>query len=454
MESSELSKTLSPFYLSFWCMIFHAAQVMGRRSLALSAPSFLTSAILTREQIGMLSSMWRLSLAFWKFPASAWIDSLEPRVVISTAWLGSGVCCILFSFSQSSYAMLLCWMCDAAFVSFAWPATVKQLRQWCTEANLAIWMSLYSGASSLVASVGPSVLLQAAVWLETSFVQPKWTFIFFLPGIISVLVSLTFLMIIPTTSGKCSKESQRPLKKPMPLLARFQCILSAPGFPLFVSCTALGHVVKTILCDWFVVMAMEVGVCSEEAAQFAIGWFDVGMMIGVLLSGLIANSIATWLLRLAPSNPKREASSRCNQPSGKSSCLMSLKKHRHTALCTCMCAFALGTIWSVNQIMAHVYSTSQSAGLSLLLALGGFFMGGQLSIVGVSLLESWPIDFVGAVVGLNGLGAQIGALASGWPVAYLVRAWGGWEHIGLCLNAVTTLLFLCTGSAFYLTSRT
>ncbi|XP_065177188.1 probable hexose phosphate transport protein [Sycon ciliatum] len=454
------------------CLLLYSMQILGRRSFALAVSPLFSSGTLSRSQIGILSSVWRISLATTKIGITLFIDEFDPRVLMGISWIGSGVCCILVGLSNSFWLMVVPWACDAAFVSTGWPSTVKFLRSGCDAGGgLGTWMSVYAACASLAAGTFPWIFAAVTTELEmTEREQARFSFV--LPGMVSILAGLLafrqFGHLRASThrnggesaandsSGNQSGAKPREVRSEIQnygFVQRVSFFVRTPGFVYFLLAITVVNGIKILLIDWFVLLAMETGMADEKSSQAGLGWLDVGVMLGTLSSGVLAAGVPVLLRRVFAAEAETSQSEERRDLHGNAQYSQREKQqqqHHHRSMSMVTVSYSLGAVLIINHIVDLMASSHDepAAHLPLVMGMLGFTLGGLHNLLVLAAVSVWPPHLVGAAMGLSGLSAQLGALLAGWPVAYAVSTFGGWMPIARCVQAAGLLLVGAVISAF------
>jgi OPA family sugar phosphate sensor protein UhpC-like MFS transporter len=384
-----------------------------RKSFTFAMPFMAESLGYTKAELGILASILYITYGISKFVSGVSADRSNPRYFMAFGLIMTGILNILFGMSSSIWMLGFFWALNGWFQAWGWPASCKLLNFWYEKSERGFWYSICSASHNLGGAIIPLLSVHCAMTYG-------WRYAMFIPAIISITMGIILIFLLrdvprtlklPTVEDfklepneytdlvevkKHPSLSMREITK-LVLLNKYVWIFAIAYF--FV------YVVRTAINDWTMFYLIEVKDASTMFAGFGITSFEVGGFVGMLLAGILSDTI--WKGNRIPS--------------------------------MVICAFGL-----VFSVLGLWYLPPGSIYLDLtLLALIGAFVFGPQMIIGLAAAEYVDKRASSAANGFTGTLGYFGAAFAGFPIGKMIDTWG-WDGFflaqAICAIAVCTLL--------------
>lgn len=393
-------------------IVGYAAFYLTRKSAIFAMPVMQLELGLTKDNIGLMWTLFYLAYGLSKFLCGMLNDSRNMRWFMGVGLLITGVLNILFAFSYSLSSLLFIWTLNGFFQAWGWPPCAKVLTRWYTRRERGFWWGCWNMSISLG---GAAVPLISGV-LAVSY---GWQAALFVPGIIGIVLGIWLcrqLQDSPQRQGLPSvgewfndplELRQEQMSPPAPILQIFRkAILFNSTIWLLGISYVLVYLVRIALNDWGNIWLAESHGIGLLSANMTLSLFELGGLAGALFAG--------W-----------------------GSDLLFRGQRAPMILLFSVGLFATMTYLWLSPI--HHYG---------LLAIGffsiGFFVFGPQMLIGLAATEYTHKDAAGTVTGFLGLFAYLGAALAGWPLAQVLQlySWSGFFTLLTIATAMIGMLLM------------
>ena len=316
--------------------------MLVRMTLPSTMSSLMQHQGFSREDVGMIASCFATSYGSSKFIVSVISDHASSRKVFSCGLILSGLCCSVFPMA-SRVVLLACgvWLLEGLVQGLGWPPCVVLLRSWYPPSQIGRWWSALSSGGSLIAALLPMIV----IFITSIF---HWSVCYYLFGFLSFSMGVLALFTIkdsPTDIGfgsihqetlsknssceekkdrrnmnpnhpkdgktpncfdvtiqtkkfkvksgvlKCPNEKDKSNKSPSKPSWYFVFII--PNLWMISGVYVILLLVSGCVLNWSqLYFVQEVGM-AETSAAVCFSMFQVGAIIGSLVSGFISDLLVT-----------------------------------------------------------------------------------------------------------------------------------------------------------------
>ncbi|VEJ54793.1 MFS transporter family glucose-6-phosphate receptor UhpC [Pragia fontium] len=393
-------------------IVGYAAFYMTRKSANFAMPVMQLDLGLTKDDIGLMGTLFYLAYGLSKFACGMLNDSRNMRWFMGVGLLITGVLNILFAFSYSLPALLLIWTLNGFFQAWGWPPCAKVLTRWYSRRERGFWW----GCWNMSINLGGAAVPLLSGWLAVSY---GWQAAMFVPGVIGIILGLWLCWQLQDSPQQLGLPSvgqwfndplelrQEQASPPAPILQIFrQAILFNPTIWLLGISYVLVYLVRIALNDWGNIWLAESHGIGLLSANMTLSLFELGGLAGALFAGwgsdlLFRGQRAPMIL------------------------LFSI------GLFASMACLWLSPIHHYGLLAVGFFSV-------------GFFVFGPQMLIGLAATEYTHKDAAGTVTGFLGLFAYLGAALAGWPLAQVLQlySWSGFFTLLTLATAMIGMLLM------------
>ena len=164
-------------------MIGYAAFYLVRQNFSIAIPAICSDLHITKSSIGMVISIAAILYGVGKCFFGMVGDRYKARNVMGIGLLFSAFMNICMGFSSVIPAFAVFWSLNFCFQSMGWPPCAKLLTHWFSPTEIgtkwALWNTSHQIGSAMIVSAAPFILMHYG-----------WRYVFFIPGIIAILLAL------------------------------------------------------------------------------------------------------------------------------------------------------------------------------------------------------------------------------------------------------------------------
>jgi len=393
--------------------IGYALYYFTRKSFTFAMPGLISDLGFTKSELGILGSILSITYGISKFASGMMEDKVNPRYMMASGLILTGLCNIFFGFSSSLFLFALFWGLNGWFQGFGWPPCVRFLTQWYSHSERGSWWSTCSVSHNVGGFLIP--------WLTGFALQQfGWRYAMFLPGVICILGGLFLINRLrdtPQSLGlppidryrndyvdKLESEGATEKLSIRQLLVQF--VIKNPYIWLLAFAYFFLYTVRTGINDWTALYLVESKGYSSIGANGCVSLFEVGGFFGTLAAG--------W----------------------SSDRLMNAKRGPINVI------FAVGMFITITIFWFTPPNYPWIDSISMFLV--GFMIFGPQMMIGLVAAELSHKRAAATSVGFVGLFAYIGAACAGYPLGSITENFG-WEGFYLALLVcclITTLILL------------
>lgn len=190
MQATTLSATQISQRYRYWrprllvsMIIGYATFYLTRRSVNFTMPVMQLELGLTKDDIGLLGTLFYLCYGASKFISGMVCDRSQARWFMGVGLLITGILNILFMFCQSLGGLLLVWALNGFFQGWGWPPCARLLTSWYSRNERGFWWGCWNTSINIGGAAVPLLAgYLAAEW--------GWQAALLVPGIIGILIGL------------------------------------------------------------------------------------------------------------------------------------------------------------------------------------------------------------------------------------------------------------------------
>ncbi|MDR1233614.1 MAG: MFS transporter [Holosporales bacterium] len=380
-------------------IIGYSSFYLIRQNFSLAIPAICSDLNYTKSDIGIVISIAASLYGVGKCFFGLIGDRYSARYIMSIGLLFSAFMNICMGFSSLIPAFAVFWSLNHCFQSMGWPPCAKLLTHWFSPTEIgtkwAMWNTSHQIGGAMIALTGPFILMNFG-----------WRYIFFIPGIVAILLSIFLfnrlrdtpeslkLPSVEKMTGLASvaKTSKWEAETSVPL-SYFETLKMALSNK-FVWCVGLAnffvYICRMTFLNWGPTILLESKESSLHGAGFQMVVYDLAGMCGGVFAGYLSDKV--------------------------------FKGRRGPVSSLCMIAFAvlITLLWSVPK-NSHVLS-------SVCMMCLGFLITGPQILIGVAATDFSSKKAAATASGFTGTLGYAGTAVSGFGTGYLADNFG-WESV-------------------------
>lgn len=386
----------------------YALYYFTRKSFTFAAPGLIDELGLTKQQMGLLGSVFSLSYGLSKFLSGILSDRSNPRYFMAVGLFVTGILNILFGYNSSLIMFVIFWGLNGWFQGFGWPPCARFLTHWYSHSERGSWWSTWNISHNLGAFLIPWIVGFALEYYG-------WRFAMYIPGLICIAGS--FFLInrlrdtpqslglppIETFRNDYSGTTKEEVENEHELSTKeilFEHILKNPYMWVLAASYFFVYLVRTGVNDWSTLFLIEEKDYSLMGATGSVSLFEIGGLLGSLAAG--------W----------------------SSDYLFGARRGPVNAIFAIGIALSIFLFWftPVN------YPILDSLAIFLL----GFTIFGPQMLIGVAAAELSHKKAAATATGFIGWLAYIGAAVAGYPLGSITQNYG-WSGFFVALSTCALL---------------
>ncbi len=400
---------------TFYAMyVGYAAFYLTRKSFTFAIPQMIQDLHFTKEQIGILGSIFYVIYGMSKFAGGMLSDRSNPRYFMSISLLITAIANIFFGFSSSLMCFILFWSINAIFQGWGWPPCARLLTHWYSQSERGRWWGFWNSSHNIGGAAIPIIVANSIL------IFGSWRAGLFIPAIITIIIAIFVmnrLRDIPESQGlppieiykkdHVEKQLNSQIKdqdKKSILYIFFHYIFNNHYVWLLAFSYVLVYVVRTAINDWGLLYLDEQGY-NKNVAGIIIALFEIGGLVGSLAAGWCSDTIFKGLR-------------------GQTNVIFSLGA-----------LILVYLFWKVTGNHCFLHGAA-------IFGIGFFIFGPQM-LVATAAAELSHREAAGTSTGFVGLFAYLGAALSAYPLSVVMShyGWSGF-FITIIICAVGAILTL------------
>ena len=397
------------FYSMFLGYVFY---YLTRKSFTFAMPAMIHDLGLTKEQLGLIASIWSVTYGISKFASGVIGDRSNAKYFMAAGLMITGICNILFGCSSSFGMFAFFWGMNGWFQGFGWPSCARLLTHWYSQSERGRWWSFWNISHNIGGAVVPIITALFAQYFG-------WRYAMIIPG--SVCITMSFILmnrltdtpqglgLPPIEKYRNDYPSKKAHKDPERELTVKEILFEYVFTNRFIWILAFGYyfvyMIRTAINDWTVLYLVESKGYTPLGASAIIIWFEVGGIFGSLVAGWASDKL--------------------------------FRARRGPVLSLFCLGVSLSTLFFLLAPQFALFAPLAALPITdcVMLFTFGFFTFGPQMMIGMAAAELSHKKAAATASGFTGLLAYLGAATAGYPLGALVQMFG-W-------NAFFIVLIVC-----------
>ncbi len=414
MNAQEYAKNNKKF--SYWrtrtfysIMIGYSAFYLVRQNFSVAIPSICQELNINKIDIGIVMSIGGLVYGLGKFMFGMVGDKYSARYVMAIGLALSGIMNLLLGISSILTLIIIYYSLNQCFQSMGNPPCMKMLANWFGKTEFAsrsaIWNISVHVGNSLALSLSPVILNHYG-----------WRYIFYIPGIFCILLSIFILNRLrdtPSSLGFPSVDEIEGTNKENKIKVKlsFKELTKLVLLNKYIWCIALAnlfiYINRMTFLNWGPTLLQESRGISILGNKFKIIMvlFDISGMIGSLVAGYLSDKIFNG--RRIP------------------------------------VAVIYTSVTAITMYIFKIIPITSTILNAIIIILIGFLLTAPIVLINTAAADFSSKESVGSATGFTGTFGYIGTAIAGVGNGYIVEHYG-WNSVlifALISSVFSTILF-------------
>ena len=231
---------------------------------------------LSAADIGLMTSVYLLTFALFQVPLGVLLDRFGPRRVNAALLLAAAAGAGLFAIGDDGATLIAGRALIGLGVSACLMGSFKVITQWYPPERWPICNAVIMTAGGLGAVAGTAPV-------EWALDVTDWRGVFLALAALTVLVSLVIFFVVPDRTEGVSQSSLRDQLKEMGTVYRSAAFRALA--PIVVAATAANLAIQGL---WAGPWLRDVGGLDRDSVVATLAILNIGLMLGVMLTGFVA----------------------------------------------------------------------------------------------------------------------------------------------------------------------
>lgn len=232
---------------------------------------------LSAADIGLMTSVYLLTFALFQAPLGVLLDRFGPRRVNAALLLVAAAGASLFAIGDDAATLIAGRALIGLGVSACLMGSFKVITQWYPPERWPICNAVIMTAGGLGAVAGTAPV-------EWALDVTDWRGVFLALAALTVLVSLVIFVVVPDRTEGVSQSSLRDQLKEMGTVYRSAAFKALA--PIVVAATAANLAIQGL---WAGPWLRDVGGLDRDQVVGTLAILNIGLMLGVMLTGVVAS---------------------------------------------------------------------------------------------------------------------------------------------------------------------
>jgi OPA family glycerol-3-phosphate transporter-like MFS transporter/OPA family sugar phosphate sensor protein UhpC-like MFS transporter len=399
-----------------------------RANFAMAMPGMQDKLGFTKETLGKFLTIGDVLYGISKFVNGLMADRANPRFFMALGLLLSGVINLFLGFASLPLTFGILIIFNGWFQGMGFPPVARVLSHWFSPGERGTMWGLWNTSHQ----VGAFGILVLGGYLAQYY---GWRYVFFVPGIIAIGVSLFIVARLRDTPGSLGLppvEAFRGERRPEPVdglpaeelvedaeppVEDFRSIVIGRVFSnpyIWLVCFAnfFVYVIRYVFMKWAPMYLHEVKGVELATSGWTVGFFEIAGLVGSLLAGWITDR---WFgSRRAP-----------------------------------VCVFYMLATGLVIYLLWQLPAGTAVGHVNVYIWLVGFFDYGPQFLVGVMMADMATKQAAATAIGLSGFFGYMSGLVSGWGMGWILQhqGWDGGFRMLVGCAILGAAFFACCWNA-------
>lgn len=387
-------------------MVGYAGFYLVRQNFTMAVPFFQSELGYTKTQIGAVISVAAILYGLGKGLSGILSDRSNARYYMSIGLFLSSIVSFFIGFSDSLTMIMILWTLNSVFQSAGWPPCARLLTHWFSAKEIGTKWAMWNMSQQ----IGGAAVLVLSGYLIEHF---GWRYVFFIPALLSIGVSLFLINRLrdtPESLGLPSIEEHHGLdassvsKENLSTREIINTVFKNKLVWYVCVANFFVYVVRMSIFNWGPTFLQEFKGSSIQTSGWQTAGYDIAGMFGGLIAGQLSDRY--------------------------------FKGHRGRVGAIFMLLLGACCIFLWKSPMGA--TSLHFAGMMMI----GFFVTGPQILVGVAASDFASKKAAGAASGFTGTVGYLGTAFAGVGIGALVE-YSGWDaaFIAIVISSVISAFF-------------
>ena len=260
----------------------------GRKYLGIITPTLIEEGILTKNQIGIVQTGYLVVYAAGQFVSGALGDKHGPRRLIFIGMFISGIAALFVGFFPFFGVIFVAYAINGIAQSTGWSNNCKLITSWVPHSKrgrvMGVWMTNYVIGSIAANSLTGYLMGDGYSWKIAIFANSSLI-------LIMAIIQGVYLINKPEDVGYSITRRNRQTDKESEKKSSFIKMITHPVILMYGGAYFSLKFISYTIFSWFPLYLVETKGFSKSNAAYASNGFEVGGFIGLLIGGVLADSL-------------------------------------------------------------------------------------------------------------------------------------------------------------------
>ena len=262
------------------------------------AKAYLIQKGFSATELGFVASALGIAYGLSKFIMGNLSDRSNPRYFLAIGLIASGVVNFVFPITSSISIMFLLMLLNGWFQGMGWPPCGRTMTHWFSDKERGIKMSIWNTAHN----IGGGLIATIAIIGVSIF--GSWKGIFYLPGIIAVIIGVLFMFFAKDTPQSVGLPPIEEYKNDYPDVGTedrekelsgkeilFKYVLCNKFLWTIAIANVFVYLVRYGVINWVPTYLKEVRHFSTRDSSIAFALFEYAAIPGTIIVGWLSDKV-------------------------------------------------------------------------------------------------------------------------------------------------------------------
>lgn len=277
-------------------MIGYGTFYLVRQNFSLAVPFICSELNVSKISIGLLMSIGGLLYGFGKFLFGLLGDKYSARYVMAIGLLISGILNILIGITSVFPMLAILYALNQAVQAMGAPPCVKLMKHWYSVTEMGRVWSIWTMASHISSAM-------ITLYFPMILVHYGWKAIFYLPGIVAILISVLIFNRLNDTPESLGLHSDKKITRSnsdndtnnnegnnkFPLLETVKLVIKNKNVLCVSFAAFFVYINRMTFLNWGPTLLKEYRNSSNMGVGFQIALFEIAGIVGALAAGYVSD---------------------------------------------------------------------------------------------------------------------------------------------------------------------
>ena len=234
-----------------------------QKTFVAAMPDLIRHRGLDKTDLGAIASIFTMFYGISKLAVDITASNLSGKLLLSFGLVSSGVCCILFPYSNSILVLTLLWGLHGCVQGFGWPGCANILKSWYAPDEIATWWSILTAAGNIAAMTTPLAVANIAFYLG-------WESAFYLTGAATTIATVFLWLLIKDSPSQPINSSSSSTSMTSRRVKKHSCMEVILNFDVWMLCISylIFTMLRCCISDWSQLYFVEAADLTESKSMF------------------------------------------------------------------------------------------------------------------------------------------------------------------------------------------